>query len=214
MSIYRITYQEDLNSPDKVYEFDTELDAQEFLDQLPSRVGVEITDGPLLFRLLNEIGAPLTNWKEINKAVSDEFGDLAGRKDSEFNRATTTEHYAALHMVFKSTMDIAETAIHPEDLEKFREAQRKQYKLFIYQEAMVGENVSVDTLDAITLREIAAGRMSLDHPCRQNALAGMAEPHYSRGELLGLEEEAKEPNQPPRAPKSLWQRVSNLFRSA
>ena len=42
MSIYRITYQEDLNSPDKVYEFDTELDAQEFLDQLPSRVGGEM----------------------------------------------------------------------------------------------------------------------------------------------------------------------------
>jgi hypothetical protein len=210
MSICRLTYQENLNSPDKTYEFDNELDAQEFLDRLPSRVGVEITEGPLLFRLLNVIGAPLTNWKEIDRAVCDEFRELARRKDSEFDRSTTTELYTALHIVFKSTMDIAETTVPPDGLEKFQEARRRQYDLFIAREAMVGVNVSVETLDTITLREIAAGRMSLDNPCRQLAIAGMAEPHYSRDDLLALEEEAKESHQPPPyAPQSLWQRVSS-----
>jgi hypothetical protein len=87
MSICRLTYQ------DKAYEFEKELDAQKFLDQLPSRVGVEITEAPLLFQLLNAIGAPLFNWREINKAVSDEFGELARRKDSEFDRTITTDHW-------------------------------------------------------------------------------------------------------------------------
>jgi hypothetical protein len=206
MSICRLTYR------DKAYEFDKELDAQEFLDQLPSRVGVEITEAPLLFRLLNAIGAPLFNWREINKAVSDEFGELARRKDSEFDRTITTDHYVALHVVFKSTMDIAETTIGPEDMDKFREARRQQYNLFIWQEARVGDSVCVETLDAITLREIMADRMTPDHKFRETAKMGMAAPHLTRDELLAIKEakESSEPH-PPRAPQNLWQRVASLI---
>ena len=203
MPICRLTYQ------DKAYEFKNELDAQEFLDQLSSRAGVEINEAPMLFQLLNAIGAPLLNWREINKAVSDEFGELARRKDSEFDRAITTAQYDALHVVFKSTMDIAETTIAQEDLEKFREARRKQYNIFIWQEAMVGENVCTETLNAITLREIAAGRMTPDHKCRETALIAMAAPHLRRDELLALKQ-VDECSQPslPRVHQSLWRRIN------
>jgi len=81
-------------------------------------------------------------------------------------------------------MDVAETTIHPDDLEAVKDARDKQYKTFIYQESMVGENICVETLYAVTQREIEAGRMPLNHSCRELAEQAMAEPHLSRNDLL------------------------------
>ena len=167
MSNYRLIYQ------DKAHEFHSEAEAQDFLDNLSSRAGVEIVEAPLLFQLLNALGAPFFNWREINKEICDEFG-----------RATTEDQRVALLALFKSTMDIAETTVAPEDLERFQDARLKQYKLFIGQEALVGENICIETLQAITQREIAAGRMAPDDGLRKLAEMGMAAPHLSRAKLM------------------------------
>ena len=66
MSGYQLTYQ------GKSYQFQTLLEAQEFLDKLPSRAGVQIVDAPLLFQLLNAPGAPLTNCQEIIKEINND----------------------------------------------------------------------------------------------------------------------------------------------
>lgn len=81
-------------------------------------------------------------------------------------------------------MNIAETEVHPDSLENFRATRDKQYKTFIYQEAMVGENICVETLFKITDREIAAGRMPHNHSCRNLALEAVAAPHLTRQQLI------------------------------
>ena len=98
-------------------------------------------------------------------------------------------------------MDIAETTVAPEDLKTFQGARLKHYKTFIVQEALVGENVCVETLNAITQREIAAGRMTPDEELRKTAEMGMAAPHLSRAELMAMaaKQHAK--------PASAWQHV-------
>lgn len=184
MSSYQLTYQ------GKAYEFETPLDAQEFLDKLPSRAEVEFIEAPLLFQLLNAPGAPLVNWREINKEISNEFG-----------HATTEDYRIALHEAFKATMDIAETTVAPEDLKAFQDTRLAQYKLFICEEALVGEQICVETLHAITQREIAAGRMAPDDEARKIAEMGMAAPHLSRAELIATV--SGQAVKPP----SAWQRV-------
>lgn len=183
MPNYQLTYQ------DKVHKFETLSDAQEFLDQLPSRAGVEIIDGPLLFRLLNALGAPLTNWQEIIEEINSEFG-----------RVQTEDSRSALLATFKAVMDIAETTVPQEQLSAFQEARYKHYSSFIVQEALVGQNVCTETLYAVTSREVNAGRMAPDHKLRIAAESGMAAPHLSRAELIeaAAAQESK--------PTSIWQR--------
>jgi hypothetical protein len=125
---------------------------------------------------MNAPGAPLINWREIIKEINSEFGPAA-----------TTDYRVALLQMFKTTMDIAETTIAPEDLETFRKARRKHYHSFIVQEALVGENICTETLDAVTQREIAADRMAPDDSLREIAVRGMAAPHLSRAELIAME---------------------------
>jgi hypothetical protein len=185
LSSYQLSYQ------GKAYQFETLSDAQEFLDKLPSRVGVEIVKAPLLFQLLNAPGAPQTNWREIIKEVDNEFG-----------RVTTEESRAALLATFKATMDFAETMVAPENLQTFQEARQKHYKSFIVQEALVGGNICVETLYAVTQREIDAGRMTADDGLCKAAETGMAEPHPSRAELIAQMSAQHEPK-----PPSLWKRL-------
>lgn len=183
MSSYQLTYQ------GKAYEFATLLDAQEFLDKLPSRAEVEIIEGPLLFRLLNAPGAPLTNWQEIIAEINSEFGSVK----TEDSRST-------LLATFKAVMDIVESTLAPEKLSTFQDARYKHYNSFIVQEALVGQNVCVETFYAVTSREVSAGRMEPDHELRKAAEMGMATPHLSRAELMDAAAagEAK--------PISIWQR--------
>jgi hypothetical protein len=125
-----------------------------------------------LLELTERVSSAMTNWREIIEEIN-----------SEWERASTTEQRVSLLAMFKAIMDIAETTIAPEDLEKFREARARHYSTFVVQEALVGTNVCVETLFAVTEREITAGRMLPDHTLRQLAVKQMTEPHLSRAEL-------------------------------
>jgi len=66
------------------HEFSDLETAQNFLDQLPSPRGdLEIVGGPVLFRLMNEIGAPMYNWREINQEICNEWKQLFQKIQSE-----------------------------------------------------------------------------------------------------------------------------------
>ena len=104
---------------------------------------------PLIQQLLDAPGAPLANWREIVQEINNEFG-----------RARTEDDRVGLLATFKATMDIVEKAVAPEELRAFQDARQKYYKIFIVQELLGSENVSVETLDAITRREINARRMA------------------------------------------------------
>ena len=125
-----------------------------------------------LLELTERVSSAMMNWREIIDEIN-----------SEWQRASTTEQRVSLLAMFKAAMDIAETTIAPQDLEKFKEARARHYKTFIIEESLVGTNVCVETLFAVTEREIRAGRMSPENALHQTALNGMAAPHMSRAEL-------------------------------
>lgn len=204
MSICQITHH------GHQHEFSDLEAAQAFLDQLPSpRDDLEIVGGSLLFRLLNEIGAPMHNWREINQEICNEWTRMFQQIQSETDMMRTAERRASLLETFKVVMDVAESTVVADDLEGIRTARDQQYKIFIYQEAMVGENVCVETLYAITQREIDAGRMPLDHSCRQIAEDAMAEPHSTRAQLLSMKEEKDCPE--PSLSLSVLQKIMKWF---
>lgn len=111
-------------------------------------------------------------------------------------------------------MDIAETTIAPESIVAFREARLKHYHTFVVQEALVGTHICIETLDAITQREITAGRMEPNDNIRRIADEGMAEPHLSREELIrmtanqSVESNLTVNEQTP----NLWRRAIAMFR--
>jgi len=129
--------------------------------------------GETLESLTGTPGAALANWRAVREKIHDEF-----------DRAASDEHRAALLAMFKRTMDLVESAVAGEDREGFRQARQRDYNLLIVKECRIGENVCVDTADAVTRREVAAGRMSADHELRTMAVGGMAAPHFTRAELL------------------------------
>ena len=103
-------------------------------------------------------------------------------------------------------MDVVESQLAPEQLSIFQETRRKHYSSFIVEEALVGENICVETLYAITSREVEAGRMAPDHNVRKAAEMGVAEPHMSRAELVQIAS-AQEVR-----PPSAWKRLLRWFR--
>ena len=178
----------------KQHEFNDLETAQAFLDQLPSPRGdLEVVGGPLLFRLMNEIGAPMHNWKEINQAICSEWDALFHNAHNESDLLKGAEKRDSLLQTFKIVMDIAETVIQPVDLDRVRAARDRQYKTFIFQESMVGESICVETLYTVTLREIDAGRMLHYHSCRKIAVDAIAASHLTRNELLINRNEKEQP---------------------
>lgn len=126
-----------------------------------------------LEEILNEPGAPLYNWQKVLPAIQ-----------AEFKNSKSADHRGALLAIFKSTMDFLESTIKPDNLEKFKETRSQDYKLYIVQEALVGESICIDTLYEVTSREIAAGRMTEDHSLRKIAVEGKVVPHPTRAQLV------------------------------
>ena len=131
----------------------------------------------LLQRLQNQPLGTALDWKALREEIHDEF-----------ERATSGEDRAILLAIFQTVMDLAKRNgdIAPENLHLFRDARQGDYNLLIVRECLVGENVSVELLDEVTKREVAAGRMASDHPLRTQAKVGMLAPHQSHAELVAI----------------------------
>ena len=99
-------------------------------------------------------GSPLP-WTKIREEIRDEYKQ-ASRADREILLAT-----------YKAVLDRVERHICPADLETFRTARRQDYNLLLVSECIIGEgDVSPETLEAVTHREVAAGRMAADDDLR------------------------------------------------
>ena len=141
----------------------------------------------------------------------------------EYDNASSTEDRVLCLAMFKVVMDTVERQLElwaqqgkatPSQLAEFKEARRKDYHSLIVQEALVGENVCVETLDSITRREIAAGRMTEENNLRNIAVKGMAEPHLTRAELLAIEAEKQKPKHSISQLVSRWrQALKSIFRT-
>jgi hypothetical protein len=119
-----------------------------------------------------------------------------------FDGASTHEQRGRVLAIFKAVSDntirnIASKG--PELLDEFQKTVAQEYKIFIVKECtvgldtpVVGGDVSVDQLMAVTNREVAAGRMTEDHSLRQIAVKGAAEPHSSHRELVAHHAQLKQ----------------------
>ena len=196
----------------EVVDFDSAEAAQKYIDLLPSPKGILIEGGPLLFRLMNEVGAPVYNWREINQEICNQWDNLSATPHNELNFKLTALVRENLLHTFHSVMNIAETTVLADDLPRFIETRRKQYSSFIFEESIVGGSICVETLFEVTEREIAAGRMDEDHECRELAINGMAVPHFTRAQMLAKLE--TNTNRTVSTPVTMTQRIKRwLFRA-
>lgn len=140
----------------------------------------------------------------------------------EYENVTNTDDRVMCLAMFKVVMDTIERQLEqhgkttPAQLAEFKEARRIDYHSLIIQEATVGENVCVETLGAITKREIAAGRMAPDNSLRRIALDRIAAPHLTHSELIAIETEKQiqptSPTSPKAYPARAWGRILNWLR--
>ena len=132
----------------------------------------------------------------MKTATSKDITEVRARIGKEFDVAATSEQRGTLLALFTAFMDAMERGLaargdQAEVLENLRKARAQDYKIFIVQECtvgldtpVVGGDISVDMLIAVTNREIAGGRMTEDHSLRKIAVEGAAAPHMSHAELV------------------------------
>jgi hypothetical protein len=100
---------------------------------------------------------------------------------NEHMRAKTFEERGELLAIFKSVMDYVERAsnFEPGGPEKFKETRRKDYCLFLAREGREGLRADgyVDPvmMEAVTRREVDAGRMAPDDQLRVRTLQALEE---------------------------------------
>lgn len=134
----------------------------------------------------------------------------------QYETATTTNDRVLCLSMFKTVMDTVERHLEQHgkatatQIAEFKEARRIDYHSLITQEALVGENICVETLDAVTQREIAAGRMAPNNSLRKIAVDGLAAPHLTHAELVSVEAEKQgRPTLSKEPPLSWWRRALN-----
>ena len=150
---------------------------------------------------------------ELTSAKTFGIVDTRAKIQRVFDGATTIEQRGRVLAIFKAVTDQADrhSTAYPDRaqvLADFRQAVAQDYKLLIVQEStlgldtpVVGGDVSIEMLMAVTNREIAAGQMTEDHSLRKIAVEGSAAPHLSHAELVAkharLKQEAAEKGSPP-----------------
>ena len=96
------------------------------------------------------------------------------RIHAEHERTTDFAERGNLVRLHAVLFDQVERGVPPEHLEEFRATRWQDYNLLLVREATVDGKVVPQLLDAVTQREVAAGRMADDHELRVLAAQGMA----------------------------------------
>lgn len=142
-------------------------------------------EGNRLVSLLDEVIASMEHSGETN--IFPKLSQLIQEVSSLWEKADTEEKRVNLLNIFDLAHQTLLPALENSDLKKrVEEAQSKIYSSFIVSECLIGENVSIDRLNRVTRREIAAGRMAKDHSLRDIADQGLAAPYLSEEELLEM----------------------------
>jgi len=147
-------------------------------------------------------GDPAVNWRSLLEQLHDEH-----------DKATTTEERVQLLEIHDTLMNLIEETDTPEhQIPEFRKFRLQAYHALVLKEAVIGRNVCIEMLDAITLREVAAQRMAPDDELRDLVRTGRAAPHYNQAELEVIaSREAKEAaGLTPMGWRGLLQRLGSL----
>ena len=112
-----------------------------------------------------------------------------------YKHATTARERNFLLDILNAVMDVFERNISsPDDLETFRKTRQQDYRLLLITEAVIGEHISPELIDAVTRREVAAGRMAPDDDFRQLAAAGgmlLASPSHAEPAAIDAKKDAR-----------------------
>ena len=119
------------------------------------------------------------DFREVREAIHDASEQTADSSER-----------VILLQVFHAVMDQVERGgnLAPENLATFKDTRAKDYRLLLMREVLVGQNVSVELLHAVTQREVIAGRMAEGDELRQ-LVKGLAEPYLSVQQLTAMETE-------------------------
>jgi hypothetical protein len=103
------------------------------------------------------------NWQRIRDRIAEGY-----------SRVSTADRVKLLEL-YQAVIEMAERQIPPNDLERFRIGRRQDYYRMLVSEWLSRDGtVSPATMDAVTRREVAAGRMSPNDALRRIAAAGVA----------------------------------------
>lgn len=187
-------------------------------------------------RRRGEMNVPIESLvQEIEAASSHDLEKIRQRVEQEFFAAKTSDERGQVLAIFRAMTDRLERHLarggYEKELASLREANAYEYKSLLYQESLVGletpvvgADISVERLMAVTNREIAAGRMTEEHSLRKIAVQCAAAPHLSHAELLAKHaklqaEAASAPKTPPASASvsyalgaTLGKRLKGLFR--
>lgn len=140
----------------------------------------------------------LKNWQQVRQEIINRH-----------EKASTVEEYITLLSLHKILMDSVEQKLSAEkDLEEVKVMRDQDYNMLITRECTIGGSICIDTLYELTQRELEAGRMGPTHCLINVAVDAIAEPHYSREQLLRQETKIKKLENKP----ALREKISRLFR--
>jgi hypothetical protein len=128
----------------------------------------------LLGRMSPGIADLLSRMMKIQLTLSD----VRPLRDEivQLNKTAQTDlEQSSLLFAFNALMDRAETmALDHDTLEKLRGLRKAQYLAMLNVQALRGDLIDPDRLEAITRREVEAGRLAADDEFRRLSVAGAA----------------------------------------
>ena len=159
------------------------------------------TSGISLKGLVDKVNSAIENlssWQQVRE-------EIINRHDE----AVSVEEYITLLSLHKSLMDAVECQLPGGiDVEKVREVSRKDYIRMLTRECTIGGSLCIDTLYELTQRELETGRMAPADDLINLAVDAIAEPHYSREQLLRQEAKIKKLENR----STLLEKISGIFR--
>jgi hypothetical protein len=116
-----------------------------------------------LERLRAMLAGPQADFRQVREEIHDAY-----------KNATTDERVLLLE-IYMAVLDTMERGIAVDKLDESRETRRQDYNLLLTSECVVGGgHISPKVIDAVTSREVAAGRMAPDDKLRELARASAA----------------------------------------
>lgn len=147
---------------------------------------------------VNSCNENISDWQQVREEIINSH-----------DKASKVEEYITLLSLHKSLLDIVESQlIASEDVEQIREIRDQDYNMLITRECTIGGSICIDTLYELTQRELEAGRMGPEHSLINLAVDAIAEPHYSREQLLRQEKKVQKLENN----ATLRERFSRIFR--
>jgi len=141
--------------------------------------------------------------KDIETAIASgnaiDWPVLRNRLHEAHSLSQSSGEKVEILQLFHNLMNHVEfTQISEANMLVFREIRIQDYRQLLIIEGVIGVNACVETLDIITKREIAAGRLSPDDDLRRITLDHLSAAHSTRAELEAIAVNGK---------RSIWSRI-------